>query len=140
VQEGENKLATSAGLLFTASSAARHAYSAVASSVQGVEEVAGRVISSGAGSVGADASAVAAAGAPLMASGVLGVGEMAVGAYQYRHTNKAEGNLNMIAGGFGVLAALGAATGQVEIALPAAILSSVAVGLNLRNQIAHKRR
>lgn len=39
----------------------------------------------------------------------------------------------------GVLAALGVATGQVEIALPAAILSSVAVGMNLRNQIAERQ-
>ena len=44
-------------------------------------------------------TAISATGAPLIVSGVLGVGEIAVGAYQYRNANKALGHLNMIAGG-----------------------------------------
>jgi hypothetical protein len=81
-----------------------------------------------------------ATGAPLIVSGVLGVGEIAVGAYQYHHANKTVGDLNMIAGGLGVLAATGAATGQVEIALPAAVLGGVAVGINLLRQASQQRQ
>jgi hypothetical protein len=81
-----------------------------------------------------------ATGAPLIVSGVLGVGEIAVGAYQYQHANKTVGDLNMIAGGLGLLAAAGAATGHVEIAVPAAILGGVAVSVNLVRQASQQRQ
>ncbi|WP_406816517.1 hypothetical protein [Mycobacterium sp. M23085] len=83
---------------------------------------------------------MSATGAPLIVSGVLGVGEIVVGAYQHQRTNRVAGNLNMVAGGFGLLATIGATTGQLEIALPAAILGGVAVGVNLVNQTRQQHR
>ncbi|OBH48491.1 hypothetical protein A5682_15555 [Mycobacterium mantenii] len=81
-----------------------------------------------------------ATGAPLIVSGILGVGEIAVGAYQHQRANKVAGNLNIVAGGLGLLAAVGATTGQLEIALPAAVLGGVAVGVNLINQTRQQRQ
>lgn len=85
-------------------------------------------------------TALSATGAPLIVSGILGVGEIAVGAYQHHHANKIAGNLNIVAGGLGLLAAVGATTGQLEIALPAAVLGGVAVGINLINQTHQQRQ
>ncbi|OBJ01211.1 hypothetical protein A5646_08355 [Mycobacterium sp. 1245499.0] len=86
------------------------------------------------------ATAMTATGAPLIVSGILGVGEIAIGAYQHQRTNRVAGNLNMIAGGLGLLATIGATTGQLEIALPAAILGGAAVGINLVNQTRQQHR
>lgn len=75
-----------------------------------------------------------------MTPGFLGVGEIAVGAYQHQRANRVAGNLNVDAGGLGLRATIGAATGQLEIALPAAILGGAPVCVNLVNQTRQQRQ
>ncbi|BBY35909.1 hypothetical protein MMAN_58290 [Mycobacterium mantenii] len=83
---------------------------------------------------------MSATGAPLIVSGILGVGEIAVGAYQHHHANKIAWKPQHSRGGLGLLAAVGATTGQLENAFPAAVLGGVAVGVNLINQTHQQRQ